>query len=88
MFNDYVWENYLNAGGRAVAEMFEKNLQNGYSDEYAEIVYKLHKTFCASEIISQDDYVNDIFICTRDELAAQADVLSALNKLIGRKASK
>ena len=28
MFNDYMWQTYLNAGGKAVVDIFENNLSN------------------------------------------------------------
>lgn len=63
MFNDYVWENYLNAGGRAVSEMFEKNLTGGFSEEYADEISALHKEYCPSKHIinSSAEQLLDLF---------------------------
>lgn len=51
MFNDYIWQTYLNAGGKAVVENFENNLSNEYSEEYADFITELHKSYCPSKSI-------------------------------------
>ena len=46
MFNDYIWQTYLNAGGRKVAKMFESNLSpEGYSEEYADYIEEFYKVY-------------------------------------------
>ena len=51
MFNDYMWQTYLNAGGKAVVDIFENNLSNEYSEEYADFISELHKSYCPSKRI-------------------------------------
>ena len=51
MFNDYIWQTYLNAGGKAVVDIFENNLSNEYSEEYADFISELHKSYCPSKRI-------------------------------------
>lgn len=53
MFNEYMWQTYLKAGVKEVVDMFETNLVNNYSSNYASEVFKLHKTFCVSKYISR-----------------------------------
>jgi len=50
MFNDYMWQTYLNAGGRDIARMFETNLsEDGYSESYADSIKELQRGYCPSE---------------------------------------
>lgn len=46
MFNDYIWQLYLNAGGKGVVSMFERNLTIGLSDDYAKFITELRKSYC------------------------------------------
>lgn len=46
MFNDYIWQLYLNAGGKDVVSMFERNLTIGLSDDYAKFITELRKSYC------------------------------------------
>ena len=43
MFNDYMWQTYLNAGGKAVAKTFESYLAKEFSEDYASFVVELRK---------------------------------------------
>ncbi len=52
MFNKYLWENYLKAGGNEVVKMFEENLNGGFSEEYADKICELHKVYCPVENIT------------------------------------
>ena len=52
MFNDYIWQTYLNAGGIEVVEKFRRNLTDGFSEEYADFISDLHKCYCPSIAIN------------------------------------
>ena len=54
MFNQYIWNNYLEAGGKKVAQMFEKNLTEEFTEEYIDQIAELHKCYCPSKDISND----------------------------------
>lgn len=49
MFNEYVWNLYLEAGGREVAEKFENYLTKDFSESYADFIDKLHAVYCPLE---------------------------------------
>ncbi|MGN0617540.1 MAG: hypothetical protein ACI4J7_00800 [Ruminiclostridium sp.] len=51
MFNDYMWQTYLNAGGRDIAETFRIKHSDDFSAEYADFISELHKSYCPSEVI-------------------------------------
>lgn len=46
MFNEYVWQLYLHAGGSKVVELFELNLTNGLTKTYGESISKLRSIYC------------------------------------------
>ena len=46
MFNQYLWENYLNSGGNEVVDMFKKNLAKNLTKNYADQIAKLHRYYC------------------------------------------
>lgn len=54
MFNNYIWQLYLNGPGKEAIKIFRENLQNTYTDNYKDFIYKLHKEYCPSEVISKD----------------------------------
>lgn len=54
MFNDYMWQTYLNAGGEDLVAFFEKNMTKAYSKEYAKRIFQLHKAYCPSSFINKD----------------------------------
>ena len=54
MFNNYIWQLYLNGPGKEAIKIFKENLQNTYTDNYKDFIYKLHKEYCPSEVISKD----------------------------------
>lgn len=56
MFNEYMWQTYLNAGGEAVVEMFERNLSIEYTEEYAERIKELRAAYCPEGVILNDSY--------------------------------
>lgn len=54
MFNNYMWQTYLNAGGKTVVDFFKNNLSNEYSEEYADFITELHKSYCPSKSIQNN----------------------------------
>ena len=54
MINKYVWNLYLDAGGREVVETFQKNINDGISEEYISFIYDLQEDYCASTEILKD----------------------------------
>lgn len=51
MFNEYIWQLYLNAGGKNVVQTFENNFAN-YTNDYSEFICRLHKEYCPSNTIN------------------------------------
>ena len=56
MFNKFIWQNYLDAGGNKTVAMFEDNLSKEYTKEYADFIAELHRGYCPSESIVQDTH--------------------------------
>lgn len=54
MFNEYVWQIYLNAGGKEIVSFFEKNLVDEYTKEYANRICEFHKVYCPTMTIIQN----------------------------------
>ncbi len=46
MFNDYMWQTYLKAGGKNVVELFERNLNGNLSPEYIEAIGEFRSAYC------------------------------------------
>ena len=42
MFNEYVWKIYLNADGKNIVDLFEKNLSGDLTPSYAKSISALH----------------------------------------------
>lgn len=59
MFNEYVWKMYLNADGKSIVDLFEKNLSGDLTSNYADSISTLHKSYCASTVIV-DDLFNEL----------------------------
>ncbi|MDD7292879.1 MAG: hypothetical protein PUG83_05160 [Clostridiaceae bacterium] len=51
MFNDYVWQTYLNAGGKDVVEMFRKNFEEEFSEEFIDNIVRFRENYCPSKTI-------------------------------------
>lgn len=56
MINDYVWQVYLKSGGSKVVSLFEQNLGNEISVEFASEVKKFHEGYCPDEVLSCNFY--------------------------------
>lgn len=48
MFNEYVWQLYLQAGGEKVVRVFENNLAKTFSESYPGFVANLQRVYCPS----------------------------------------
>ncbi len=59
MFNEYVWKIYLNADGKNIVDLFEKNLSGDLTPSYAKSISALHKSYCASSVIV-DNLLNEL----------------------------
>ena len=54
MFNDYMWQTYLNAGGKNVVSLFERNLTGNLSSEYIETIGKFRLSYCPEKTIIEE----------------------------------
>ena len=52
MLNKYVWNLYLESGGKDIVEMFRRNMEDKLTVEYADEIAKMHKVFCPMEEVS------------------------------------
>lgn len=46
MYNDYVWNLYLSAGGSKVVDMFKSNFENGLTETYGQKIRQLRSAYC------------------------------------------
>ena len=54
MFNDYIWQNYLNSGGKETAEDFKNAVEDFKNlEKYADKIAALHKVYCPSKYLNQ-----------------------------------
>ncbi|MGN0633648.1 MAG: hypothetical protein ACI4JW_07235, partial [Oscillospiraceae bacterium] len=93
MFNDYMWQTYLNAGGREVVEKFRRNLTDDFSEEYADFIADLHKCYCPSININSQikeemldvfaDKVDGIFIFQDGKYTIESGLQSFFLSLCG-----
>ncbi|MGN1106948.1 MAG: hypothetical protein ACI4RH_09870, partial [Huintestinicola sp.] len=93
MFNDYMWQTYLNAGGKDVAQKFRSNLTGAYSEEYADFISDLHKNYCPSEDINSllkeelldvfSDKADGVYIFQEGEYTTESGIEFFLNVLSG-----
>ncbi|MBQ2661264.1 MAG: hypothetical protein IJF80_01270 [Clostridia bacterium] len=66
MFNNYMWQTYLNAGGSEIVKMFEENLTENLSKDYISTINKLRSVYCPMKSILDgttlqlEDLVNDL----------------------------
>ena len=66
MFNNYMWQTYLNAGGSEIVKMFEENLTENLSKDYISTINKLRSVYCPMKYILDgttlqlEDLVNDL----------------------------
>lgn len=54
MFNDYMWQTYLNAGGKNVVSLFERSLTGNLSSEYIETIGKFRLSYCPEKTIIEE----------------------------------
>lgn len=51
MFNAYMWQTYLKAGGKEVVEMFENNFTTNFSQQYIETICNFRASYCPENTI-------------------------------------
>ena len=63
MFNEYVWNLYLESGGKDIVSQFENNLTGEHTEEYANFICKLHKEYCPSKNVNDElsNYLKQLF---------------------------
>lgn len=54
MFNGYMWQLYLNAGGSKIVSLFEQNLTGNLSQDYIETIEKFRLSFCPQKAIIEE----------------------------------
>jgi hypothetical protein len=54
MFNQYLWDNYLKAGGNEIVDLFKTNLSKNYTNDYAAQIVKLHHYYCPMSNVTDD----------------------------------
>ena len=55
VFNQYIWQLYLNAGGNKIVKCFEDNLSNEFTAEYVSFIKDLHREYQLSASILDDE---------------------------------
>ena len=88
MFNEYMWQTYLKAGGKEVADAFEKfYTNNGFGEAYADFITNLHKEYCPSQFVldNENNQLLDLFNDLNDGLCFLNDgeytIVSAMEEL-------
>ena len=56
MWNEYIWENYKNAQGKSIIEMFNENLSKFITEDYPEQIQKLQEAYVADWHVRKDTY--------------------------------
>lgn len=97
MLNRYVWNLYLESGGKKVVEMFRRNLSEELTTEYAEKIFQMCGEYCIKEVLKErtrvqiEDliqfYIDDGFsVSDSDEetsaSSTQAEVLDGLYEML------
>ena len=54
MVNRYLWDLYLQAGGKEVCRFFQKGLSDDCTQEYAEGIRKMQEVYCVSRYVLDD----------------------------------
>lgn len=87
MFNDFVWDLYLEAGGKKVVDTFKHFLDNNMTSAYADFIDDLHKVYCPSEAVleSMSEELEDVITTIRNEefflTPAEDTTISVLEEL-------
>lgn len=81
MFNRYIWQLYLKAGGKQVVKKFEDNLSQNFSADYITFIKELHQEYQLSESILSDEskQLHDLLVffqegnrfCDKNELSSE-----------------
>ena len=56
MFNQYMWQLYLKAGGNETVKCFEENLSNEFTEDYISFINGLHREYQLSDAILSDEH--------------------------------
>lgn len=54
MFNDYIWQTYLNAGGKNVVSFFKQNLTDNLSQDYIDTIERFRLSYCPEKVIIEE----------------------------------
>lgn len=54
MFNNYMWQTYLNAGGKNVVAFFEQNLTGNLSQDYIDTIGTFRLSYCPEKAIVEE----------------------------------
>lgn len=69
MLNQYLWSLYLLSGGKAVVELFERNLSRGFEgfkEKYCKKIKEFHAIYCPCTDIIEDNYSLILNLATSD----------------------
>ncbi len=53
MFNKYMWDTYLNAGGQKTVDVFKNFIEDADMQNYSDTICRLHKCYCPTENITK-----------------------------------
>lgn len=63
MFNEYVWQLYLKAGGENVVRVFKDNLTETFSESYPRFIANLQKVYCPSSSLTSSTAQELLDLC-------------------------
>lgn len=71
MFNDYMWQTYLSAGGKSVVSLSEQNLTENLSQDYIETIETLRLSYCPEKAAIEEtaQQLQDLSKDINDDLA-------------------
>ena len=70
MFNNYVWNLYLQSGGKKRVAFFKDNLSKQLSSSYADEIAKMHKVYCVTTAVVEN---------TKEQLSVLYDDLNEMS---------
>ena len=88
MFNRYIWNNYLDAGGKHIVHIFAESLTKGITERYVETIKKLRSVYCPDRNVIEEaaqqlhdlahDMAEDPTLIRRGRTCAQGSALESL----------
>ena len=88
MFNRYIWNNYLDAGGKHIVHIFAESLTKGITERYVETIKKLRSVYCPDRAVIEEaaqqlrdlarDMAEDPTPIRRGKTCAQGSALESL----------